>query len=1146
MIPDWHLLLLSLAYIAILFAVAWYGDKRAISGNPVHNRPLVYSLSLAVYCTSWTFYGAVGQAASSGWLFMAIYVGPIIFLLLLWPLLERIIRITKEKRLTSIADFIATRYGKDHSLAILVTVVAVVGVIPYIALQLKAISTTYELLTQPLGFSHPIPELIFQDTAFYITLLMALFVVMFGTRDIDASEQHPGMILAVAFESVVKLVAMVAVGLWAIYSLYDTPGDVVRIARETDPNHPLFNSSFISVSFMLQTLLAGIAILCLPRQFQVGVIENESTGHIQSARWMFPLYLALMLLFVAPLALSGHLFMKDLGFSPDSYVVSLPLTMGADALAMFAFIGGASAATGMIIVATIAVSTMISNEVVLPVIFRRQQRDGQQLESVHQLVLTVRRLVIGLLLLSSYVFYRFAGGLESLAAIGLLSFAAIAQFAPALFGGLLWQGGNRQGAIAGILGGIFIWFQQLFWPVVSQQLGADSVDVLIPYALLGFDMDDFSFAVIVSLMVNITLYIVFSVVSTAPVRERMLANEFTSMRAAPERRPKSSLDCKVDDVRVVLERILGQEKSDSFFHVYQGTHGLQYDNAAASNELLHDAEELLGSVVGSSSARLIFSTLLGGEQIQLKDLTLLASEASNAYAMSREQLQAALENIRQGVSVIDRDLKLVAWNNRYSELFEYPSGFIHVGKPIEDVIAYNAMRGFCGEGEVEEQVQRRMQFLRTGSAHEFERQLPNGVVVSMQGHPMPDGGFVTSFTDITVHRQAERALKEANISLERRVEKRSEELDELAAQLIEANQSKTRFLAATGHDLMQPLNAAKLFASTLAQQSLSEKQSELLQHLEGSLQSAEEVLSHLVEISKLDSGNMEPKPMPVSLERILKPLRDEFGALAQERGIKLTVRYTTAWVISDAHWLRRIIQNFISNAVRYTESGGILVGCRFRGDTLRLEVWDTGPGIPDDKIEEIFREFRRLNNTPQDSKGLGLGLAIVERMAKRMDHPIQVTSKPGAGTCFAITLPLTAAQAEEAVAVHTTPQAASFAHLKAFCIDNDPEVLEGMKALLSSWGCDIFAAQNEIDAEDIPFKPDIMLADFQLDGDVTGLDVMSRLREKFGDIEIPGILITADPRSQVAEKAKQDGYQFLGKPVRPASLRALMRRIAKH
>ncbi len=1147
MIPDWHLLLISLAYIAVLFAVAWYGDKRASSGKPIHNRPLIYSLSLAVYCTSWTFYGAVGQASTNGWLFLAIYAGPILFLALFWPLLERIIRITKEKRLTSIADFIATRYGKDPSLAVLVTIVAMVGVIPYIALQLKAISTTYELLTQPLGFSVGIPEFIFQDTAFYVSLLMAAFVVMFGTRDIDASEQHPGMILAISLESVIKLVAMLAVGVWAVTALYDTPADVVRIARETTPDHPLFHSSFVSVSFMLQTLLAGIAILCLPRQFQVGVVENESTDHIQSARWMFPMYLGLMMLFIAPLALSGHLFMKDLGFSPDTYVVSLPLVMGEETLAMFAFIGGASAATSMIIVATIAVSTMISNEVILPLIFRKQQREGQRPESVQGLVLTVRRLVIVLLLLSAYLFYRLAGGLESLAAIGLLSFAAIAQFAPALFGGLIWQGANRQGAIAGILGGTFVWFQQLFWPVVSQQFGANSIDALVPYDLLGFDMDDFSFAVIVSLIVNVTLYIVFSVVSSSPVRERMLANDFTSVRATPEKRPKSALDCKVDDVRVVLERILGQEKSDQFFHSYQGNHGLQYNNAPASNDLLHDAEELLGSVVGSSSARLIFSTLLGGEQIQLKDLTLLASEASNAFAMSREQLQAALENIRQGVSVIDRDLKLVAWNNRYSELFGYPQGFIHVGKPVEELIAYNAMRGFCGDGEVEEQVQRRMRFLRSGSAHEFERQLPNGVVVSMQGHPMPDGGFVTSFTDITVHRQAEQALKEANVSLERRVEKRSRELDDLAAQLIEANQSKTRFLAATGHDLMQPLNAAKLFASTLAQHALGERQTELLQHLEGALQSAEDVLSHLVEISKLDSGNMEPKPRPVCLETIFKPLRDEFGALANERGIRLKVRATDQWVVSDAHWLRRIIQNFISNAVRYTDTGGILVGCRRRGNEIRVEVWDTGPGIPEDKIEEIFREFRRLDSGRQDSKGLGLGLglAIVDRMAKRMEHPVEVHSQLGKGTCFAITLPATEAQATTPQVSASTPTAASFENLKLFCIDNDPEVLEGMKALLSSWGGTLYAVSNENDAADIPFKPDIMLADFQLDGDVTGLDVMSSLRARFEDDTLPGILITADPRALVADKARQDGYQFLSKPVRPASLRALMRRVIR-
>jgi len=1147
MISTWQLLFISLGYIALLFAVAWYGDRRAALGKPLHNRGLIYSLSLAVYCTSWTFYGAVGQAAASGWLFLAIYAGPILFLVFFWPMLERIIRITKEKRLTSIADFIGTRYGKDHSLAVLVTLVAMLGVIPYIALQLKAIATTYELLTLPLGTPPTIPELIWEDTAFYVSLLMVLFVIVFGTRDIDASEQHPGMTLAIAFESVVKLVAFVAVGLWAITQLYDSPGDVVRMAREVEPEHPLFSSQFVSVSFLLQTLLAGFAILCLPRQFQVAVIENESTDHIHSARWIFPLYLGLMMLFVAPLALSGHMFMRDLGFAPDTYVVSLPISMGENALAMLAFIGGASAATGMIIVATIAVSTMVSNELVLPLIFRRQQREGQPPAGVIRLVLTVRRLVIAVLLASAYLFYRLAGELESLAAIGLLSFAAIAQFAPALFGGLLWQGANRQGAIAGILGGTFVWFQQLFWPVLNEQWISHSTS-LTAQAMLSFNLDEFSVTVIISLLVNLALFIVFSLVSQASVRERMLANEFTSVRAQPIKRPKANVVCKVDDVRVVLERILGQEKSEAFFHQYQGQHGLQYDHTNASDELLHDAEKLLASVVGSSSAKLIFSTLLGGEQIQLKDLTLLASEASNAYAMSREQLQAALENIHQGVSVIDKDLKLVAWNRRYTELFDYPQGFIRVGKSIEEVIAYNAMRGFCGDGEVTEQVNRRMQYIRTGSAHEFERQLPNGVVVSMQGHPMPDGGFVTSFTDITVHRQAEQALKAANITLEQRVEKRSRELDELTKELIEANQSKTRFLAATGHDLMQPLNAAKLFASTLAQHSLTSDQQGLLSHLEGALHSAEDVLTHLVEISKLDSGAMEPKIRAVELESVLKPLRDEFTALAQQKNLTLRVRTSAAWVMTDAHWCRRILQNFLSNAVRYTQQGGVLLGARPYGDGLRIDVWDTGPGIPDDKKDDIFREFRRLQQPQQDTQGLGLGLAIVERMASRMDHRVMVTSRLQHGTCFSIVVPRTSAP--ENVPPSTSDSLpmesshGSFEGLKVFCIDNDKDVLAGMQALLSSWGCNIVAVADEHSIDQLPFTPDILLADFQLDGDVTGLDVIRRIRRQYSPAEkdIPAILITADPREQVAEKAQQAQVQFLSKPVRPASLRALMRR----
>lgn len=1148
MISAWQLIAISVLYIASLFFIAWYGDRRAAQQRPLHRSGLVYSLSLAVYCTSWTFYGAVGQAATNGWDFLAIYLGPIIFITIFWRMFGKIIRIAKEKRLTSIADFIATRYGRDQTLAVLVTLVAILGVIPYIALQLKAIATTFELATSVTPSQTLAAMPFWHDTAFYISAAMAVFVIIFGTRNIDASEQHPGMILAIAFESVIKLLALAIIGIWVMTSLYETPFAWISLGQQQLPDHVLFTSPLISVSFLLQTLLAGFAMLCLPRQFQVGIVENESVRHLRTARWLFPLYLVILMFFVIPIALSGDLFMRDLGFAPDTYVLSLPVSFERETLAIIAFIGGASAATGMIIVATIAISIMVSNEIILPALFHRSMsaNEMQQSARIRTLVLTVRRLVIIAMMLASYLFYRAAGEFESLAAIGLLSFAVVAQFAPLLIGGLLWQGANRQGAMAGILAGTFVWFYTLMLPILTQTVAAMN-DASSP--LMGVDLDNFSVNVLLSLAVNLSCFIFFSVTTNTSVRERMLASDFTSTRIITNSPLDSHLSCKVDDIQVVLERILGSAKTQDFFRKYQALHGIQLSHSHASHTLIHEAETLLASVVGFSSAKVIFNTLLGGEQIQIRDLAFIASEASQAFAMSREQLQAVVENLQQGVSVVDRYLNLVAWNQRYLTLFDYPKALIKVGTPIEDIIRYNVQRGFCGEGDIERQVNRRMHFLRNGSAHHFEREMPNGTVISMQGHPMPDGGFVTSFTDITGYRRAQQALKEANITLERKVEASSQELDSLTSQLIAANTSKTRFLAATGHDLMQPLNAAKLFAATLAQQSLNNEQVTLLTHLEGALQSAEEVLSLLVEISKLDAGIMEPKIQPVSLRQVLKPLRDEFTALAADKGLSLTVRECDLWVTSDSHWLRRMIQNLLSNAVRYTDQGGILLGCRRRGDHLCIEVWDTGPGIPKSKLRDIFAEFKRLEHTKQDSNGLGLGLAIVERMAKKMNHQVSVDSWPGNGTRFQITLPLcqAPAQANQAHSSSNSIQVSSnhgdFSNVQAFCIDNDADVLAGMKALLSSWQCQVTACKNEDEAAQVPLPPDIMLADYQLDHEMTGLDVMNALRERFQQPKLPGILISADPRPEVAERARELGYYFLSKPVRPAALRALMRQL---
>lgn len=1141
MIPAWQLIAIFLLYVASLFLVAWFGDKRAQEQRPIHNNGWVYALSLGVYCTSWTFYGAVGQAANSGWLFLAIYVGPILFFLFFWRLLHKIIRIAKEKRLTSIADFIGTRYGKDHSLAIVITLVALVSIIPYVALQLKAIATTFELVsTIPYGENLTTP--FWQDTAFYISAVMAIFVIVFGTRDIDASEQHPGMILAIAFESVIKLAALLILGFWVVSTLYSTPADIFELAQLQFPQHALFHSPIISLSFILQAFLAGLSLLCLPRQFQVAVIENDQTKHIQTARWLFPLYLILMVIFVVPIALSGQLFLQDLNLTSDTYVISLPLYFEQNTLAILAFIGGAGAATSMIIVASIAISTMVSNELVLPVLFRKNLTDRAQTHTIRRWILGVRRVVIILMMLSAYGFYRSISTIDSLAILGLLSFALAAQFAPALILGLFWHKANKQGAIAGILGGALVWFLLLLWPFLSAQ---NSLSTGQSVELLGLSVDDFSLGVLASLWVNLSLLVFFSLSSTSSVRERMIASDFIRHKKTPVTRTRSLIiTCRVEDVRLVLERILGKEKTAHFFQDFMQRFGMVADKQIADINLLKNSEKLLASVVGSSSAQIIFSTFLAGENLHIQDLASVASEASHAFDLNREQLQAALENLQQGVSVIDKNLNLIAWNQRYIELLNYPNSFLYAGQSVAEIIEFNVKRGFCGEGDTAAMVAKRLLHLKNLNAHQFERALPSGTVILMQGHPLPDGGYITSFTDISMHKKAEQALKDANVSLEQRVQESSQELSYLTERLIEANASKTRFLAASGHDLMQPINAAKLFASTLSQQNLTAKQQQLLHYLEGSLQSAEDVLSTLVEISKLDADAIVPVIQPLFLPSVLKPLKDEFTALAAQKNLHLRTRYGDNWVLGDAHWLRRIIQNLLANAVHYSERGDILLACRRRGDFLYVEVWDSGVGIPKDKLKDIFQEFKRLDHKNKNTKGLGLGLAIVERMAKRLGYRIEVCSIQGKGSRFRLILPLTQAQEQASTPTQLTPSSAGFNGLKTLIMDNDANVLAEMNTLLQSWQCQTHTCRNLAQAQHAPFQAQLVLADYQLDNDENGLDALIALQKEWGST-MAGILIFATPNAQMEEKAKELGFYSLRKPIKPAALRALLRRISR-
>ncbi len=455
----------ALAYMAIMFAIAFYGDRRS-TPLPPRVRAWVYSLSLAVYCTSWTFFGAVGQAAEQLWAFLPIYLGPILLLVLAPWVLQKMVMISKQENITSIADFIAARYGKSQSLAVVVALICLVGVLPYIALQLKGIVLGVNLL---IGAGADAMGTRAQDTALIVSLILALFTIVFGTRNLDATEHHRGMVLAIAFESLVKLFAFLAVGAFVTYGLYDGFDDLFSQAMLAPRLEQYWKETINWPSMVVQTGVAMMAIICLPRQFHVTVVENIEPQDLRLAKWVFPAYLALAALFVVPIALAGQMMLPS-SVLPDSFVISLPLAQAHPALALLAFIGGASAATGMVIVASVALSTMVSNDMLLPWLLRRNNAE-RPFEVFRQWMLSVRRVSIVVILLLAYVSYRLLGSTASLATIGQIAFAAVTQLAPAMLGALYWKQANRRGVFAGLAMGIFLWFYTLVLPIAAHSLG---------------------------------------------------------------------------------------------------------------------------------------------------------------------------------------------------------------------------------------------------------------------------------------------------------------------------------------------------------------------------------------------------------------------------------------------------------------------------------------------------------------------------------------------------------------------------------------------------------------------------------------------------------------------------------------------------
>ncbi len=1167
MLDGWIVTLSALGYILLLFAIASFGDRRSRLPLAVKSRPFIYALSLSVYCTSWTFYGSVGGATQNGLEFLAIYTGPILLFAFGFPLLRRIIRVAKTERITSIADFMAARYGKSQTVGATATVIAVIGIIPYIALQLKALSLSVTTMIGPFGPPDGVSLLTsFGDITLLIAIGMAVFAWLFGTRHIDATEHQEGLMLAIALEAVVKLFAFLAVGFWVTYALYDGPLDLVAAIATSPKVASVFSQPFQPAEWIAITCLSLIASLLLPRQFHVVVTENNSEAELRLATWMFPLYLIAINIFVVPIAAAGMLTL-DPGINPDSYVLALPMASNQGFLALFAFIGGLSAATAMIIVATVALAIMISNDIVVPLILRQRGSDdiaSTRGKDLSRMLLRVRRASIFVILLLAYAYYRAAGDTAALASIGLLSFAAIAQFAPAFFGGLFWRKATARGAIAGMVAGFGLWLYTLLLPTFVQSGliaeailfdGPFGIEWLRPQSLFYSPADPFLHGVAFSLLANLTCFILFSLTRAPEPSERLQANLFVPQELAST--PSFRLwrtHVTVGDLKATVARYLGVERSERSFLRYARERGLTLDlNAPADAQVLRYSEQLLASAIGAASARLVLSLLLKRRDATIKGAMKLLDDASEAIQYNRDLLQTALDQVRQGIAVFDRDLRLICWNRQFRDLLGLPPEYGQVGTPLDTIIRFNAERGELRGSSADAIVADRIEKLVIRQETFQERLSITGTILEVRISPMPDGGIVTTFTDITERVLAEEALSRSHETLERRVRERTEELTRVNQQLVqathaaeEANIGKTRFLAAAGHDILQPLNAARLYASVLVDRFREGEAGDLVRNVEASLESVEDIISAILDISRLDTGALKPEYGTFRLDEIFRALQLEFDPVARERDLRLSFVPTSLTVRSDRRLLRRLLQNLVSNALKYTLTGRVLVGCRRHGSRVVIEVHDTGIGIPASKQKAIFMEFHRLDDGIRTAKGLGLGLCIVERISRVLDHPVTLRSRMGKGSCFAVEVPSAAPvpvlpSVGEPVAVTSS----QLDGMLVLAIDNEPNILDGMRRLLESWSCEVLTASNDMEAAQhvtqLGRTPDIMLVDYHLDQG-NGIECAVRLRWKFGR-SIPALLITADRSRAVRAEAAERDIGLLNKPVRPAALRAQLARV---
>lgn len=1096
-------------YIALLVTVGWLAERRDWRLSP-RWRAVRHGLSLATLCSAWTYFGAVGEASRGSWLFVANALGPMLAITVFAPVWRRIAVLAKQENVGSLADFLAARYGKSRRLGILVTLVATLGALPYIALQLAVLGRAFSFATARGG-----------DGALEAGALiagLAALAVVFGTRRPSLTQRNQGFVSMIAVESLIKLSGLVATAaLMLVLIALAAP----HAPTTVPPVPPLRDALAL---FATLTFLCTITTVTLPRQFHLAFVTLESPDDIAGAGRVVVGYFALWVAATLAIAVGVRSGYAVAGVDPAMQMLAVPLARGEPGVAMLAWLGGLSAGGAMVIVELTALSAMVSNEIVLPLIAPRLRHNRLAGREIGGAIVLVRRLTIAGIALLALVYHLGSAGAAGPTEQGLTALTAFAQLVPPLVGGLYWRRGHARGAMAGLIAGIAVWAWLIAAPAFLGAHGAIAGPAVPVEA-----------AVAISLMANVACFVGFSWSAEPRLIDQIQANSFVAGPSGPAPAPRRAIEATMHDLRRLLAQFLGEaEAARALADIARDARRRPDDaDAAVSPQMVRAAERVLAGVIGAPSARNVVAIAIAAGEHDAAAIARILDEAGDAVHFSRELLQTTLESLPQGVCVIDSGALIVAWNAPFLGFMGLDPGAVHVGAPLPELLeagrrpgareAFDRWRGaqsrsipMAEEGPLGEGAETR--------------------VFSLTGRSLPGGDYLMTLADITELKRAEQVLTQNQEALEARVEERTRELTQANAALESARALaeaatgvQRRFVAAASHDLVQPMHAARLFIGNALLGKEHGAEAALLARADQAVEGAHRMLQALLKLSQLELGALKPHVEPVDAAALLRDLAAEFEPLAHARQLQLACLPGHDWVRTDRDLLRSILQNLLVNALRYTPHGRVVLAARRRGPDLRIEVRDSGVGIDPLALPEAFGEFARLAEGAALAEGAGLGLSIVARIAQALDHPLDVRSRPGLGSTFAVTVPRTR---PAPVVTPVRLPAVDLAGLCVLCIDDDADVLTATAALIRRWGAEVIALPG---ADGVPTARafDAVIADYKL-AQGNGLNL---LRDLAGRAALR-LLVTATPDDLPGAALAAEGIEVMTKPLPPLALRA--------